>query len=204
MRWHSPENRAHIVNILRSDQIVLCTTDTVLGLLANLSESAFAQINRIKGRSNKPSLILIENMRAVERFVDPLHIEKRVSKIMAAFWPGPLTIIFPAKTFLPEFLKGQGGTIGLRVPQHAGLQSILHNFDGLFSTSANLAGEQVPTRVEDVDPSILDAVGGVILDEAASYPVIPSTIIDASSSEIKLVREGVIPWSEITRVLDAG
>src|SRR4029079_3314461 len=134
LSWNSLENRRQVVTILQQDQVILCSTDTVLGLLANLSERSFAQINRIKGRENRPAVTLIRNSEQVGYFVEGRHIETKVQEIMAKFWPGPLTIIFKAKPSVPDYLKGPGGTISLRVPQHEGLLDVLKSFDGLFST----------------------------------------------------------------------
>lgn len=192
--WSSSENRRQVVTMLQQDQIVLCSTDTVLGLLANLSERSFVQINRIKGRENRPAVTLIGDTEQVGHFVDVFHIETKVQDIMAKFWPGPLTIIFKAKPSVPDYLKGPGGTISLRVPQHEGLLDVLKSFDGLFSTSANLTGQPVATKITEVDPAILSAVSGVITDTQETYPAIPSTIIDVSSGEIKLIRAGASPF----------
>jgi L-threonylcarbamoyladenylate synthase len=200
--WNSLENRQEIASLLRENQVVLCSTDTVLGLLAPLEHQAFISMNEMKGRGSQPALILIESAARWDLFTQSLQGENIIRNIMNRFWPGPLTIIGRARADLPTFMQGPGGTVALRVPGHEGLRQLLHEFDGLFSTSANLTGQPVPTTLNAVHPHIIASVAGVITDGATEYPVLPSTMIDVSSGSVKLIRQGAIAWSEIQQLLD--
>jgi len=102
-------------------------------------------------------------------------------------------------------MKSPEGTIAIRVPDHAGLQNLLAHFPGLFSTSANCAGDPVPTSVAVIDPEILTRVAYVITDEPESAQVepgqkkAPSTIIDCTGPEVKIVREGAFSLAQLRK-----
>lgn len=190
--WADPAERLQVVNLLRGKNILIATSDTVLGLLAPLTESSVSLLNEIKGRQNKPYIILIENKSKLSLFVDPQDISL-VECLVTHCWPGPLTLIFKACAGLPAWLQGADGTIAVRVPNHAGLLSTLAHFDGLFSTSANLSGQPVPTTIEQVDVSIVSRITGIVLEsegEPESSTLLPSTILDCTGSEPRMVREG--------------
>lgn len=185
--------------VLQNDKIVVGDSDTVVGFLAAPTEKSKTLLDATKRRADKPYIILIESLAKLDLFVDPAE-SASVRGVLEACWPGPLTVIFRAKRDLPEYLKSPEGTIALRVPAHAGLQKLLAHFSGLFSTSANISGQPVPETVADLDPEILARVAYVIADAVESAAGVqrekraqrkaPSTIIDCTGPEIKIIREG--------------
>lgn len=183
-----------LIQSLRDANVIVGTTDTVLGLLADISEQGFHVLNRIKKRTDrrKPYIILIASKDELIRFSDaPFNFQ--IEKLISYCWPGPLTIIVKAKKSLPHFLKTENNTIALRVPQHDGLQRLLQRFSGLFSTSANMAGEKIPKSINELDEQILNEVSYLVLDSDEQWhhiATVPSTIIDCSGQYIKIVREG--------------
>lgn len=196
--WNDLNSRELIVQKLLSEKIVVGSSDTVLGLLAPVTQAGCSLLNEIKIRKDKPYIILIESTSKASYFVPPQPLE-RVSKLTASYWPGPLTLIFKAKEELPAWMKSSDGTIALRVPQHEGLLAILAYFPGLFSTSANLGGQSVPKHLEDIDPHIMQRVSALIVDEAAQETVIPSTILDCTGPTIKLIRQGAYPLESLEK-----
>ncbi|MDR3549858.1 MAG: L-threonylcarbamoyladenylate synthase [Candidatus Babeliales bacterium] len=201
MIWNDFQSIDLIVKLLADDQVILGDSDTVLGLLANTSSRGRLALDLIKGRDKKPYIILIETLFEAEKFVDKADLIK-IAPLLTGFWPGPLTVIFKAKAGVASYLQGENGTIALRVPDHKGLLSILAHFDGLFSTSANLAGQNVPIFIEDVDQLILDKTALIVLDEGLNKAQkLPSTIIDCSQSEIRLVRQGAYSKADIEQIL---
>lgn len=192
--WDDEGTIKEIIAIVRSGGLIVGTSDTVLGLLAPLSKEGFEALNSIKERQEKPYLILVKSQSEAINLIDQA-VSDQIRGIMASCWPGPLTLIFKAKSGLPDFMKGSDGTIALRVPDHAGLQRLLAHCDGLFSTSANKAGEPVPATPEELDPDIIKQVGLVVGDRPgdSSQAILPSTILDCSDGTIRVVREGAYP-----------
>jgi L-threonylcarbamoyladenylate synthase len=201
MNWNDPSDRHILVEALKADQIALASTDTVIGLLAQLTPAAFERLNAVKGRSNKPSLVLIQSVHKLPTFVDKIHLENSIERLMSHFWPGPLTIVFKAKSNLSPHMVAGDGTIALRIPLHSGLLETLGSFDGLFSTSANLTGEPVPTNIAQINPAITQVAACAIFDAQQEYPGVPSTIIGVSSGGIRLLREGVVSRGQLEAVL---
>jgi L-threonylcarbamoyladenylate synthase len=193
LNWAHQEDIRQLVTSLMQGNISICTTDTVLGLIAPITQNAFDKLNKLKGRSEKPYLVLIPNAESVQLFSD-CKFQLPVKRIINSGWPGPLTLIIKAKESLPAFMKSQEGTIALRVPDHAGLQSVMKQIGPVFSTSANLQGQPTPTQIEDVDPEIMNKISLIIKDkERAQGTSLASTILDCTGQKIKLVREGAYP-----------
>lgn len=188
--WNNHDSELSIELLLKKDRIVIASTDTVLGLIGQLSVEVFQRLNQIKGRPfDQPHLILVDSIDKIKKMVHPDQHDLVDS--MAVHWPNPLTVIFKACPELPSFLKTKEGTIAVRIPDHNGLLRLLYHFDGLFSTSANKHKEPIPLIVDDLDPIIIDSCDALIeQDDATEYPSIPSTIIDCSSGVTRLVREG--------------
>ena len=199
--WNDSNSRALIVQKILSEKVVVGSSDTVLGLLAPVTEQGSSLLNEIKIRKDKPYIILIESTLKASYFVPPSALE-RVAKLTQLYWPGPLTLIFKAKQELPAWMKSSDGTIALRVPKHEGLLAVLSHFPGLFSTSANLGGQPVPTRPEDIDPHVMERVSTVVMNPESQATATPSTILDCSGPIIQLVREGAYPWATLKETLN--
>ena len=188
--WQSQEDRNTIRDILTDDGIVLCSTDTVYGLLARISQPAEQQLRALKGeRAGKPFLVLIAGTHKLSSFAELPDV---LTQFLERVWPGPLTCV----------VKTSDGTIALRVPAHEGLQKLLEYFDGLYSTSANVSGEGTPAARENIDPVLLASADATIFDE---QPLLdkraPSTILDCTDPDsIRVIREGAFPIAELEEI----
>lgn len=181
--------------------VSITSTDTVLGFLACLNEKSHKIIDTIKGsKPDKPYLILIDSPLKLPAFVDVQTLSEQAKCIIAKCWPGPLTIIFKAKNNLPACMQSKHGTIALRCPRHSGLLSILAHFDGLFSTSANKSGLPVAKTYQELDHDLLHDVDYVVLDRDLAQNDVPSTIIDVTSSEVRVIRSGAYPVEKLERL----
>lgn len=185
---------------LSSGHVLLTTTDTVLGLLASCTQEGFDYLNTIKVRQEKPYIVLVPDYHTAERYVAQEY-HARLKALAHACWPGPVTVIFPVSLSAPAYMRSNQGTIGLRVPHHQGLLSILQESGPLFSTSANRAGDPVPSQLADVDPLVLESVSGVVLEESLpnQLSTTASTILDCTGDEIRLIRQGAFVVEEIER-----
>ncbi len=194
LSWHEKNTISRLINAFSDNHLVVGTSDTVLGFLAPLTQLGFLALNRLKGRQEKPYIILVGNRDALGSLVEikSLQIEKLIG-----CWPAPLTLIFKAKESVPAYMKSKDGTIAIRMPNHAGLLSLLQQVPGLFSTSANKAGQPVPLSIQDLDPEIIAAVDYLVVDEQAESSTLPSTILDCTGEQIKLVREGAYSLEQL-------
>lgn len=201
--WNDLNSRVLIVQKLQSEKIVAGSSDTVLGLLSPVTERGRSLLDEIKVRKDKPYIILIGSALKIYYFVSPQDFE-RVAKLIEFCWPGSLTLIFKAKDGLPAWMKAANGTVSLRVPKHEGLLSILSHFPGLFSTSANLGGQPVPSQVEDIDPHIMEQISALIVDFPSQGGIaVPSTILDCSGPVIKIIREGAYSIATLEEIQGA-
>jgi|SRR5579859_1031746 len=196
LSWNSPDDRALIKKALMHDELVLGTTDTVLGLFANVTKEGFERLNVVKKRYEKPYIILIASQEKVSSFAEVKS--ESVRRIMTLGWPGPVTLILNKNTQCPDFFSYGKGTVALRVPDHQGLLMLLKSFQGLFSTSANISGKQVPTTIEYVDPDIVKQVRYYI-DTNSSYSA-PSTILDCTGKQINVVRSGAYEIEKLEHI----
>jgi L-threonylcarbamoyladenylate synthase len=124
------------------------------------------------------------------------EITPRAERLMIKFWPGPLTLVFKAKPEVIAELTGGAGTIGLRVPGNSLTRQLLASLGtALTGTSANISGRQTPRTAQEA----AEAIGGMvdmILDGGRTEGR-PSTVVDVSADEPKVIREGAIPSREI-------
>ena len=205
LSWNNPETIDYVEKELHRGQVVLAEGDTVLGLLADVSEKGVAQLNYIKSRFAKPYLILVGSSKKVFDFIE---IDKRkmfqIEKLINGCWPGPVTLIFRAKKGVFEPAQSPEGTIAIRVPNHAGLLQLLSQFDALFSTSANSSGAPVPSSIEQVDKVIMDAVACVVMNDAheKEQSTVPSTIIDCTGEQLIVVRQGAFDVAKLADIME--
>ena len=184
------------INVLINDRVVLAPSDTVLGLFAQLSEKAKLNLDNVKIRNQKPYIVLVENKEKIFDFIDQ-EIDETLKKIMSKYWPGPLTIIFKAKSTLPSWMKSVDGTIAIRVPDNEKLQYLLKNLSYLFTTSANISDQPLPLLYQEIDKKILEQVFCCDVQVDTIYNSKPSTIINYSSGSIQIVRLGAIDLNSI-------
>ncbi len=187
--WNKKQDLQEIKSILDKDKVLLISSDTVLGLHARLTQEGYEQLNMIKKRSQKPYLTLIPSVVQLFNFIDQT-LSTQVQQLITLCWPGPVTLIFKAKKELPGFLKSSDNTIALRVPDHEGLRQILQFYEGLFSTSANIHGQPIPQTLDEVSDDILRLIGGISVDQNQGVAQSPSSIIDCTSYDLKVLRKG--------------
>ncbi|MFH1775967.1 MAG: L-threonylcarbamoyladenylate synthase [Candidatus Omnitrophota bacterium] len=171
--------------VLRDGDLVAFATETVYGVGANmLDRAAVEQLYNIKMRpKEKPFTIHIAIRGEAERYA--ANISLAAYKLMNKFWPGPLTIVLPAK-------EKAAKTIGLRMPEGAVAQRILSlaNFP-VVVPSANNSGSPVPKTAEEVLRD-LDGKIALLLDSGPAKLGIASTVVDAAGDEIRILRAGAI------------
>lgn len=199
--WNDPSSISTLQAVLDRDGIVLASGDTVLGLCARLTQKSFKNINEIKQRSGKPYLILIGSADKLNLFIDQELCEK-LKTLVKTCWPGPVTLVFKAKQSLEPWMASESGTIAVRVPDHDGLLKLLNHYDGLFSTSANISTKTIPSSIDVVDLEILDRVGAICIDrEHEMNQQSPSTILDCSTGDIQVLRQGAFSIETLQSII---
>jgi L-threonylcarbamoyladenylate synthase len=181
---------------IRAGKPVILPTDTVYGLVASAADAAPAErLYRLKGRDPlQPSALLAAD---VETLFECLpELTDRAVAIVRALLPGRYTLILANPAHRYRWITGAAPeTIGVRVPELPDpADRILSQVGCVVATSANLSGGAEPRRVEDIPQELLEQVASVI--DGGELPGTPSTIIDFTGPEPRVVREGAAPSAE--------
>ncbi|MBI2577887.1 MAG: threonylcarbamoyl-AMP synthase [Candidatus Wildermuthbacteria bacterium] len=181
----------NIVEALGKGKVVAAPTDTVYGLLADATNAkSVNKIFKIKQREiGKPLYVFVADIAMARKFAT---IEESKEEFLKSVWPGKVTVIFKSKSKLPKEL-GTEQTVGFRIPNHDIILRILRQFGGpITGTSANISGT----------PSVLDSKEvisqfegkefqpDIVIDAGKIPHSLPSTVIDWTGKDQKIVRKG--------------
>ena len=181
--------------------VIAFRTDTFYGLGADpFNQDAVRTIKQLKGREdNKPILIVISDDYRLDRFI--ISTSPAFRLLAKQFWPGPLTLIGEACPELPPEITAGTNTVGVRLPNDERVRLLVGACGGaLTATSANPSHAAPATSASQVQEYFGDAVN-LIIDDGEAQTDRPSTVVDVSQDEPKLIREGVVPWNEIKAAL---
>lgn len=193
---------AEVAKIVAAGGVVAFRTDTFYGLGADpFNATAVQKIRELKGREEgKPILLLIADRDQVDRFIT--HQTKVFKAVADRFWPGPITLIGSARPELPIELTAGSKTIGLRLPNDETVRALVRACGGsLTATSANPSGFAPAVEAVEVENYFGDRLD-LIIDGGSSTTTEPSTVVDLSNEEAKLIREGVIKSELLADLLD--
>ncbi len=196
----SPRAIEWAVETLVEGGVIAIPTDTVYGIAASIfSQPAIDRVYAIKGRDPSKSLpVLVSSLAALERLTEPLDV--RTALLLERFWPGPLTLVLPARPGLDEFLTAEDGTIGVRMPNHPLALEMIDRAGGAIAcTSANRSGEAPACNAGEVAAS-LGADIDLTLDGGITTGGVPSTVVALRGDAMVVLREGTIPGWEIDAV----
>jgi len=191
------DNFERVAQVIAGGGVIAFRTDTFYGLGADpFDASAVQNIRDLKGRGDdKPILIVISDTKEIDRLI-PLR-RKGFDDLAKRFWPGALTIIGQAAAELPNQLTAGTKTVGVRLPDDDRVRALIAACGGaLTATSANVSGQPAARTAAEVESYFGQQID-LLVDDGATISSAPSTVVDATTSELKLVREGVIPWSEV-------
>ena len=174
MRSVTPKEAAEL---LREGKVGLVPTETVVGLVAG--ERGLSRLAGIKGRDPaKPIALLCPSAEAA--FSLASRVPPVAQALADSFWPGPLTLVLDGR---------DGGTIGLRVPDHPTVRELLARYGApLYATSANPSGAPAPATIDGVDPGIEDDADFVLDGEPGSGEA--SAVVDLSRDNVAVLRPG--------------
>ncbi len=199
--FHEPDAIALALSFLRAGHVIVVPTDTVYGVAADaLIPEAVERLYIIKERPRtQPIPLLLAD-------VDDLWLVIRslpaaAHRLARAFWPGPLTLVLPARREIPAVVRAHRDTVGVRIPAHDRLRELIRRLGHpLATTSANLSGHPPALNVDD----LLAQLGGripLILDDGPAAGGQPSTVVDCTGSQPVILRPGPISEEDIQRVV---
>ena len=192
-RWPAdPPHIARAAERLRTGAVIAFPTDTLYGVGARAGDpAAVARLYEVKRRpSGQPMVWLVSDRDQAERFA---VVPPAAADLMARFWPGPLTLVLPAR------VESDGPTIAVRAPDHEVALALLRSLgEPIASSSANPAGQSPPVDADQVIAALGDDLD-LVLDGGPCQIGEPSTILDLSGATPRILRQGAIPSSELIR-----
>ncbi len=199
--WNPDEKIiARAAELIRSGELVAFPTETVYGLGGNaLDGGAVKKIYAAKGRpSDNPLILHFPNPQAVDTAA---YVDARAKKLMDHFWPGPLTLVLPARDVVSKEARGGLSTVGCRMPDYpAALAFFAACGVPVAGPSANRSGRPSPTNARTVAEDLGSAVA-MILDAGESRVGVESTVLDVTEKIPVLLRPGGVPLEELQEFL---
>lgn len=203
----NPADIERAAEMLRGGRLVAFATETVYGLGANaLSAEAVAGIFTAKQRPAwDPLIVHIAGVEEIDRIaLISGELRARVERIAAAFWPGPLTMLLPKSTAVPEAVTAGRPLVGVRIPAHPVALALLRAAGlPIAAPSANRFGHTSPTTADHV----LADLGGridAVLDAGPTQVGIESTVVDVTRTPIVQYRPGAVTPQQIEAVSGVG
>jgi L-threonylcarbamoyladenylate synthase len=190
---------AEAADIIRKGGLVIYPTETLYGLGCDpFNPSAIERLIKTKGREDKPLPIAassLEKARQVAQFTS------QAEKVAMRLWPGPLMLILKTRAPFPNGVTLGSDTIGIRVPNQPVALRLAELSGGyLVSTSANKSGAKPPREAQQAEAQIGGEVD-LILDDGPCPIGHSSTILELTSKEPKILREGPVTLEQITKIL---
>jgi L-threonylcarbamoyladenylate synthase len=185
------------VEAIRAGEPVVLPTDTVYGLCAEPTPDAALQVARLKGRDERqPTALLAPSIETLLALVPELP-----EPILGVLLPGPYTLVMPNPKRRFAWLAGENSdALGVRVPRLPEYTAaVLEQTGAVLATSANLHAGPDPRRLDEVPEEIRAASGAVV--DGGELPGTPSTVIDLTGPEPKILREGAVPAADALGLL---
>jgi len=189
------------VEALRDGLVVGIPTDTVYGLAVDpFAPGATDRLFEAKRRPREVALPVL--VAGVEQALSlATAVPALAEALMARFWPGPLTVVLPRRPGLAADLGDDDVTVGVRCPDHPVPLALCAEAGPLATTSANLHGQPTSETAGEVAAVFGEAVA-VVLDGGRASGL-PSTVVDCTGQQPRLLREGRVPWADVVQAAGA-
>jgi len=201
----NPKNAAesfeHALAALARGEVIVFPTETLYGLGADaLNSGAVDKVFQLKGRDrDNPIPVLIADPAMLDMLV--AAIPERAKALMDTFWPGPLTLVLPARNDIPKPLVSANGGIGVRISsQPIATQLVASLRRPLTATSANPSGKRPARTVAEAKGYFSDTIK-VFIDGGTLESKTGSTVAEVLESEVKIIREGEIAASALAQAI---
>lgn len=189
---------SEVARIIGAGGIAAIPTETSYGLAVDpFNEQALARLFRVKQRpSSKPVLVLVDKIDRLQRITK--EIPPPYIPLIERYWPGPVTLIFPALPILPRLLTAGTGTVGVRISSNEAATEICRRAGGVITaTSANLSGNEPARTAMELIEQLGEAVD-IVVDAGPLADAPPSTVVKCEGDRLISVREGAIALVEMT------
>jgi len=178
----------YVTEVLRDDGIIIYPTDTVYGLGCNINScNIIKKIDLIKGREkNKPYSLAFSDIDMVKRYSlmskeQEIFIRKHIKE--------PYTFILEKRKNVPDFVTKNRYGVGVRIPNYNVCRLLIKYYGyPIISTSANVSGKYPPSNPKEIDVGVVEKVD-LIVDSGICYFGRPSSVVDLTKKEIKVIRE---------------
>ena len=188
------------INALNNHQVIAFPTETVFGLGVFYDDKeAYELLNKIKNRrEDKPYTMMIDDVNKISQYAS---IQDKYLPIIKKYMPGSLTILVNAKDNVPIYITHNTGVIGIRIPSNKEALDLLRFVNKpLLVPSANKADQKPALSEEEVKAIFKEEISVIVPGKISSGE--PSTIIDLTGEEIKLIRKGPIPLEELNQLIN--
>jgi L-threonylcarbamoyladenylate synthase len=189
---------------LRAGEVVVYPTETFYGIAADAFEpEALERIFEIKGRDTAKTIALIAHD-AAAAFAIAREVPEIARRLSAVFWPGPLTIVMPARSGIPNALVGPDGGVGIRVSSHPIARALAYGLGRpITATSANRSGQAPARTIGEARATLGDKVK-VFVEGGTLTGDVPSTVVQCDRDGWRLLRAGAIGVDKIEAVPSIG
>lgn len=185
--------------VVQKGGIVAFPTDTVYGIgTTAFDEKAVSQMFAVKDRSKERAIpILVSDLAQLDTLAE--EIPTIAGRLIDAFWPGPLTVVFKKRNGVAASVS-RTGTIGVRMPDHPFVRALINSVGPMAVTSANLAGSPSLCSASEVF-EVMKGKIELVIDGGSTPGGVPSTVVDCTGSGPVILRQGPITLADIQRVL---
>lgn len=197
------KNVKEVSEILKKKGVVIFPTDTVYGIGTLPTRESVKRLYKIKKRDfSKKIIALISDVKFLFGLVGETEENMgKIEKVIHAYWPGELTIIFKADTRFTREFDEEMDTIGIRIPRNEMALEIIREAGGIvLTTSANISGEEPVRDLKGINSELMEQVDAIIGD-TSELTGIPSTIVKYESGKMTLLREGNVRFKEIQKLM---
>lgn len=192
---------AEAVAALAAGELVLYPTETLYALGADaLCPAALARLFGLKGREpGKPVALIAADPEMA--FALALRVPAAARRLAAAFWPGPLTVVLPARPDLPQALVGRAGGVGVRVSSHPLARALAAGLGRpITATSANRSASRPVSTLTAARAAFGDKVK-VYVEGGRLAGATPSTVVELTAAGFRILRPGAIAEDRIAAAL---
>lgn len=194
----------YAIAAVKRGQVIVYPTDTVYGMGTNaLRSECVERLFKVKKRpATKPAPVMIKDMAMAKEIA---YLNSRKEKIMAAVWPGPITVVVEKRRLLPDNLTAWQWTVGLRIPDYQLTKDLMEQIDfPLTVTSANISGDEPISDSKEIIEIFRTNFPrpDLILDAGQLPPAPPSTVLDLTGAKPKILRIGPVSKEDLLKLLE--
>ena len=189
---------SHAVNAIQEGKLIVYPTDTLYGLGASIfKQDAIKSIFQIKSRPfSLPLPIAVSNLKMLSECVE---ISSLAQQLAHHFLPGKLTLVCKKKPVITDLITSGGNTVAVRIPQDEIALHLINKIGPIIATSANIHGQKTPNSISEIRKLFKPEDIEVYVDGGPRNEA-PSTIVDVTSQQPRILREGSISKERILSI----